>query len=99
VAHLRGLRGPPLLRVEQAKRPSAQTWNARECSFLPEWEGTSQAFTLSPSGDGGCDLRFRHEGLHPELECYEMSSTSWDQYVPSLRDYIETGTGNPFRGR
>jgi hypothetical protein len=75
------------------------TWNVTECSFLPDWVGTAPAFTLSPSGDGGCDVQFQHEGLRLELECYGMCGGGWDQYVPSLRDYIETGTGNPFWGR
>ncbi|MDQ2874979.1 MAG: hypothetical protein M3Y33_09385 [Actinomycetota bacterium] len=39
---------------------------------------------------------FRHEGLSPQLECYDMCRAGWDQYLPSLRDYLETGTGTPF---
>jgi len=26
----------------------------------------------------------------------EACSTGWNQYLPSLRDYLETGIGNPF---
>jgi hypothetical protein len=25
-----------------------------------------------------------------------MCQTGWDQYLPSLRAYLETGTGHPF---
>ncbi len=75
------------------------TWNVRERGFLPDWVGTTPAFTLISSGDGGCDVQFRHEGLRPELDSYDMCSAGRDLYVPGLRDYIETGTGNPFRGR
>ena len=61
-----------------------------------ELGGTTPVFTLSQDSSGGCDLRFRHEGLSPQLECYEMCRAGWDQYLPSLRDYIATGTGNPY---
>jgi hypothetical protein len=47
-------------------------------------------------GTEGCDLLFRHAGLSPQLECYDMCRAGWDQYLPSLRDYIDTGTGNPY---
>ena len=53
---------------------------------------------LSESGPGGCDLQFRHEGLRPSLECYDQCRAGSDQYLPSLRDYLESGVGNPFRG-
>ena len=88
---------PAVLQVEQAKRSSTVTWTVRECSFLPDWVGTTPAFTLRPSGDGGCDVQLRREGLCSELACYDMCGAGWDQYVPSLRDYIEIGTGNPFQ--
>jgi hypothetical protein len=26
-----------------------------------------------------------------------MCVQGWEQYLPSLRDYLEAGTGNPFR--
>jgi len=25
-----------------------------------------------------------------------MCRTGWDQYLPSLRDYIDSGTGSPY---
>ncbi len=92
-----GIEEPLVLHVEEAKRPSTVIWKVEACDFLPDWAGTRQAFTLSESGTGGCDLQFCHEGLRPQLECYDMCSAGWNQYLPSLRDYIETGTGNPFR--
>ena len=55
--------------------------------------------TIRPTADDGCAVTFRHEGLTPQLECYDMCRAGWEQYVPSLRDYIETGTGAPYRPR
>jgi hypothetical protein len=71
-------------------------WDIQSCTFLPDWVGTTLSFTLSDPGSGGCDLFFRHAGLSPQLECYDTCRAGWDQYLPSLRDYIETGTGNPY---
>jgi hypothetical protein len=56
------------------------------------------AVTLRESGPGGCDLQFRHEGPRPGLECYGQCRAGRDQYLPRLRDYLESGVGNPFRG-
>jgi uncharacterized protein YndB with AHSA1/START domain len=91
-----GIDDPLLLRVRQATRPSAVTWEVTACAFLLDWVGTTLVITLRQDGSGGCDLRFRHEGLTPQLECYEMCRAGWEQYLPSLRDYVETGTGNPY---
>jgi hypothetical protein len=41
------------------------------------------------------ELRFRHEGLTPRLECYGDCKSGWDHFIPSLRAYAETGVGNP----
>jgi hypothetical protein len=63
-------------RLRPALRRSTVAWNVRERSFLPDWVGTTAAFTLSPSG--GYHVQFQHEGLRPELECYDMCSVGWD---------------------
>jgi uncharacterized protein YndB with AHSA1/START domain len=91
-----GIEDPLVLRVKQARRPSTVIWEVESCTFLPDWVGTAPTVTLSEPDTGGCDLTFRHEGLSPRLECYDMCRTGWDQYLPSLRDYIDSGTGNPF---
>ena len=91
-----GIEDPLVVRVQRATHPSTVIWEIEACAFLPDWVGTTPAFTLSESDAGGCELRFRHEGLSPQLECYDMCRTGWDQYLPSLRDYIGTGTGNPY---
>ena len=92
-----GLDDPLVLRVKLAACPSAVRWEVLECAFLPDWIGTTPVVTLSQDGAAGCHLQFRHEGLSPQLECYQMCRAGWEQYLPSLRDYLESGTGNPFR--
>src|ERR1017187_3859404 len=58
-----GIEDPLVLQVRQATRSSAVIWDVESCAFLPDWAGTTPAFTLSRSSAGGCDLEFRHEGL------------------------------------
>lgn len=91
-----GIEDPLVLRVKQVSRPFTVIWDVESTATLPEWVGTTIAFMLSEPDTGGCDVRFRHEGLSPRLECYDHCRTSWDQYLASLRDYIDSGTGQPF---
>jgi uncharacterized protein YndB with AHSA1/START domain len=93
-----GIDNPLLIHVTEAKRFAVLRWNITACDFLPDWVGTTPGFTLTESGAGECELRFRHEGLNPRLDCYDMCRTGWDQHLPSLRDYIQTGTGSPYTG-
>jgi uncharacterized protein YndB with AHSA1/START domain len=91
-----GVEDPLVLRVKQATPTMTVSWDVEACGSLPDWVGSRPAFTLSEPDTGGCDLSFRHEGLNPQLACYDMCRAGWDQYLPSLRDYIETGTGRPY---
>lgn len=67
-------------------------------SFLAdkeEWTGTTVVFDISEEA-GGTRVRFTHEGLTPEHECYQVCSHAWGEYVDgSLRERIETGIGRP----
>src|ERR1700686_2650532 len=42
-----GIEEPLVLRVKQASRPSTVIWDVESCAFLPDWVGTTIAFTLS----------------------------------------------------
>jgi hypothetical protein len=68
-----------------------------ECAFLPDLVGTTPVGTLSQDGAATCHLQFRHEGLSPQLECDQNCRAGWEHYLPSLRDYIQTGKGIPAR--
>jgi uncharacterized protein YndB with AHSA1/START domain len=84
-----------VLDVEAAEQPGLVGWRVRSYSLNPEWAGTEITFRLEPGPDGGAVLAFRHDGLVPELECFDRCSRGWDYFLPSLRDYVETGAGRP----
>ena len=45
-----------------------------------EWIGTKVIFDISKK-DGKTQLTFTHEGLTPEIECYDSCAPAWTQYV------------------
>jgi uncharacterized protein YndB with AHSA1/START domain len=48
------------------------------------------------SQDGKTQLKFTHEGLVPEYECFQICNDAWTHYVQgSLKELIETGKGKP----
>lgn len=60
-----------------------------------EWVGTNIIFDISREGHTTL-LRFTHEGLVPEYECYNACVNGWTQYITqSLYSLITTGTGQP----
>jgi uncharacterized protein YndB with AHSA1/START domain len=83
-----------VMRVDAAERGVGVRWTNIEC-MMADWVGTTVHFDLEDSPEGGIDLRFRHSGLTPRLECYSDCKSGWDHFIPSLRTYVETGTGHP----
>ena len=60
-----------------------------------EWVGTRIVFDISQK-DMKTNIRFTHEGLVQEYECYDICHNAWTDYIQgSLRKLIETGTGTP----
>jgi uncharacterized protein YndB with AHSA1/START domain len=60
-----------------------------------EWTGTDVVFEITGKGSK-TELRFIHQGLVPEDECYEACSDGWSTYIKkSLRNLIATGKGRP----
>jgi len=60
-----------------------------------EWIGNHIIFDISRKDDK-TQLRFTHQGLVPEYECYEICENAWTGYIQdSLKDLITTGKGKP----
>ena len=60
-----------------------------------EWKNTKLIFEISTVGNE-TKVKFTHEGLVPEYECYEICKDSWGGYIKkSLFNLITMGKGQP----
>ena len=60
-----------------------------------EWNGTDIVFEIDRKRDK-TELRFTHQGLVPDVECFDACSNAWGSYINgSLRKLITTGAGRP----
>jgi len=58
-------------------------------------DGAKVVFDVSKKGDE-TEVRFTHEGLVPQHECFDKCSNAWRFYVnQSLRNLIATRKGRP----
>lgn len=56
-----------------------------------EWTGGKVIFDIAQK-EGKTQLTFTHQGLTPEVECYNACSTAWSQYLQEkLLPLINTG--------
>ena len=88
--------GPQVvLHVDTAEPGRSIVWSVRSVPPLPAWEewaDTRIVVRLQATDDGGTRMEFVHEGLSPELDCYDTCSRGWDHGLASLRSYVATGT-------
>jgi uncharacterized protein YndB with AHSA1/START domain len=65
-----------------------------------EWVGTTITFEIAEK-NGKTEVRFTHDGLVPEHECFGVCRKAWTFYIgTSLSNLITTGEGQPNpRGR
>lgn len=81
-------------RIEEKEQPTYLVW---EClDGHPEWHGTIMTFSLSEN-DGKVRVKFEHNGWKEESDFYGQCNFSWGRYFVSLRNYCETGVGDPYR--
>lgn len=60
-----------------------------------EWIGTKLIFDVSEEGKK-TKVKFTHEGLVPEYECYRVCYDAWGNYINnSLYSLIASGKGQP----
>ena len=83
-----------VMRVDAAEAGVGVRWTNVAC-VVEDWVGTTLHFDIETLATGGTELRFRHAGLTPRLECFTDCQSGWDHFIPSLGAYIETGVGNP----
>lgn len=61
-----------------------------------EWIGTTIEWKIIPHEDK-TELLLTHIGLLPDIECYDICTNGWKQFTDSLKLFVETGKGNPFK--
>jgi hypothetical protein len=60
-----------------------------------EWVNTKLIFDIKAKGNT-TEVRFTHEGLVPDYECYKVCNDAWSGYINnSLKTFIDTGKGSP----
>jgi hypothetical protein len=63
-----------------------------------EWNGTKVIFEIARKGDK-TEVRFTHEGLVPDYQCFDKCSSAWGFYInDSLKSLITTDKGDPNKG-
>lgn len=67
-----------------------------ELTNKKEWIGTTIVWELQ-SKVGSTELHLAHIGLTPQVECYTICEGGWHQFIASLKAFLETGSGNPFK--
>ncbi|MGV3704709.1 MAG: SRPBCC family protein [Arcticibacter sp.] len=91
------------MRVEELVRNEQIIWRVEDALIdLPdlvnnkEWINTRIRWNIS-SAPEGTSLRLTHQGLRPEVECYELCTSGWQSFLYSFNKFVTTGTGTPFR--
>ena len=86
-----------LIEVEPSKKV---VWLVQDNYFKftkdsTEWTGTNIIFEIARKGNK-TEVRFTHEGLTGEYECYDVCRKAWTTYIQkSLSSLITTGKGYP----
>ncbi|WP_144281978.1 SRPBCC family protein [Chryseobacterium echinoideorum] len=61
-----------------------------------EWIDTTIVWEITEKGNS-TELHLTHIGLNPNVECYDICTNGWQQFTNSLKEFVETGKGNPYR--
>lgn len=73
-------------------------WVVTDCNMpwynnKKEWANTRLIFEINEE-NGKTEVKFTHEGLTPEVECYKDCKPGWTHWInTSLVSYLTTGKG------
>jgi uncharacterized protein YndB with AHSA1/START domain len=86
------LKGSMVMAVRELQAPTRVVW---ECVDGPaEWIGTMISFDLVDE-DAQTTVKFAHRGWREEVDFTAHCSMKWAVFLLSLRDYVQTGRGQP----
>ena len=61
-----------------------------------EWLDSEIIFNFKELEENTFELYFEHNGLTPDLNCYEICDAGWTYFiVTSLKQFLEAGKGSP----
>lgn len=81
-------------RVDALDRNQRVAWTCLE-SPNPIWVGSTLTWAIRAEGTG-TTLEFVHAGLAAGGPPYDMTAEGWQHFMASLKQYAETGTGQPW---
>lgn len=61
-----------------------------------DWINTKIVWEISAQ-DNQTELRLKHFGLTPQVECYNICEGGWHNFTDSLTEFINTCIGKPFK--
>lgn len=70
--------------------------NLPELKNQTEWIGTTIVWEVEQNNEN-TKIKVTHLGLNPDIECYDICSNGWIQFLGSLKLFLETGTGTPYK--
>jgi len=91
------------MKVSEAFPNRSLVWKVAEANHdlegirrKDEWKGTIIKWKIV-ANETGSKVTLIHQGLVPALECYEICQARWAYFLGSLKNYLETGKGYPYR--
>ncbi|PXW14922.1 activator of Hsp90 ATPase-like protein [Chryseobacterium sp. CBTAP 102] len=91
------------MRVEELTHNTKIVWLVEDSLIaLPElnnqteWIGTTIVWEIKEKKEI-IQIKLTHIGLNPDIECYEICSGGWLQFLGSLKKFLETGKGTPYK--
>ncbi|REC62038.1 SRPBCC domain-containing protein [Chryseobacterium pennae] len=91
------------MRVKESIPKSKMIWYVEDSLIaLPElknqteWIGTGIVWEITQIEEN-TRITVIHIGLSPEIECYDICSNGWIQFLASLKLFLETGKGTPYK--
>lgn len=91
------------MRVRELTANAKVVWSVEDSLIaLPElknqteWIGTTIIWEIEGKKEIS-QIKLTHIGLNPAIECYEICSNGWLQFIGSLKKFLETGEGTPYK--
>ena len=66
-------------------------WSVLQAPLTPEWVGTRIVFEVEEDSTRAVTLRFRHQGLTAQCDCFDMCQEGWTNALDRLVSFAETG--------